>query len=1349
MKFAFVLLNCEFIKMKKIITLFVFSCIALIGFAQSNFFTPTTYRGALSPDSTKDWTLGWTNFDPQNTVYPSTTETINGGDISSNTTWTKDKVYLLNDGYVYVTNNATLTIEPGTIIRGTGKGTLIITRGAKLIAKGTLAEPIVFTSNNGTGLRGPGNWGGLVLTGRAVHNLPQGDTAAAEGGIAKPVTGAGEIDGRFGGNNDDDSSGVLEYVRVEFAGIPLTTSSNSEINGITFYSVGRKTKVDHVMVAYSGDDSYEWFGGTVNAKHLIAYAGIDDDFDTDNGYRGLVQFAIGMRHPSNADQSGSNGFESDNDANGSRNTPITSAVFSNVTIVGPLFSGQNQTVNANFKRAAHIRRNSSLTVVNSILSGYPDAGLLIDSRLTNGNFQSGNAVFKNNILAGIPAGNAAKLAASTDTLSIANSADAKAWIINNANDTLSISNEVNLKNPFNYGNPNFEPLSNSLAVSNTNFTTGKTPFDAKPEVDFTYTNNLLTYTFTSTVNTKGFDCKYSWSFIGNTEQSNLSNPSFTFPGNGTYTVKLMVKNHWDSTLVSKEVVINLNLKPVVDFSFAQTSPNSRTYLFKNTSNTKGFETTYEWVFGNTGSKSTLENPSFQFPENGFYTVTLKAKNAYDSATTSKSIGVSIVTVEEKFFDYTTYRGALSPDSSKNWTLGWTNFDPQNTVYPSTTETINGGDISSNTTWTKDKVYLLNDGYVYVTNNATLTIEPGTIIRGTGKGTLIITRGAKLIAKGTLAEPIVFTSNNGTGLRGPGNWGGLVLTGRAVHNLPQGDTAAAEGGIAKPVTGAGEIDGRFGGNNDDDSSGVLEYVRVEFAGIPLTTSSNSEINGITFYSVGRKTKVDHVMVAYSGDDSYEWFGGTVNAKHLIAYAGIDDDFDTDNGYRGLVQFAIGMRHPSNADQSGSNGFESDNDANGSRNTPITSAVFSNVTIVGPLFSGQNQTVNANFKRAAHIRRNSSLTVVNSILSGYPDAGLLIDSRLTNGNFQSGNAVFKNNILAGIPAGNAAKLAASTDTLSIANSADAKAWIINNANDTLSISNEVNLKNPFNYGNPNFEPLSNSVALSNSNFTTGKTPFNSNPIVSFEFQTVVQNSRNIQFTNTSINRGIPSTYHWDFGVAGANSTAENPTFNYAENGTYLVTLIVKNAFDSSYVSKEVVVYATEKPAADFTYSQSDVTGSRVFQFTNTTDTKGYATTYRWNFGYADSSSTEENPTFTYPENGTYQVVLIATNSFMSDTITKTIQVVATAMAELKVLKSAMVYPNPATQQINVDFELTQNDEMSIEILDINGKTNQLFAHTQFMAGKHQLSFDIAHLEQGMYFVKINCNRVSKIQKLLIIK
>lgn len=175
--------------------------------ASAQFFTSTPYRGAVYPDSTQDWTReNWVNWNPQSTNYPATTVDVNPGDITTNTTWTSNNVYRLNGGFVYVTNGATLTIQPGTIIRGEGKGALIICRGAKIIAQGTATQPIVFTSNAPAGSRQPGNWGGLVITGKATHNLLAGDTAAAEGGIAKALPSG---DGRYGGTDDNDNSGVL------------------------------------------------------------------------------------------------------------------------------------------------------------------------------------------------------------------------------------------------------------------------------------------------------------------------------------------------------------------------------------------------------------------------------------------------------------------------------------------------------------------------------------------------------------------------------------------------------------------------------------------------------------------------------------------------------------------------------------------------------------------------------------------------------------------------------------------------------------------------------------------------------------------------------------------------------------------------------------------------------------------------------------------------------------------------------------------------------------------------------------------------------------------------------------
>jgi len=236
-------------------------------------------------------------------------------DITTNTTWSSNRTYLLK-GYRFVKDGATLTIEPGTIIRGdkASKATLVITKTGKIHASGTSTNPIVFTSNEPAGSRNYGDWGGIVILGNAPINVP-GGTATIEGGLLGN-------DATYGGTNEDDSSGVFRYVRIEYPGIAY--QPNSEINGLTMGGVGRKTIIENIQVSYSGDDSYEWFGGNVNCKYLIAHRGWDDDFDTDFGYSGKVQFVLSMRDPNIADQSQSNGFESDNDGTGTTFTPITS-----------------------------------------------------------------------------------------------------------------------------------------------------------------------------------------------------------------------------------------------------------------------------------------------------------------------------------------------------------------------------------------------------------------------------------------------------------------------------------------------------------------------------------------------------------------------------------------------------------------------------------------------------------------------------------------------------------------------------------------------------------------------------------------------------------------------------------------------------------------------------------------------------------------------------------------------------------------------------------------------------------------------------------------------------------------
>lgn len=370
-------------------------------------------------------------------------------------------------------------------------------------------------------------------------------------------------------------------------------------------------------------------------------------------------------------------------------------------------------------------------------------------------------------------------------------------------------------------------------------------------------------------------------------------------------------------------------------------------------------------------------------------------------------------------------------------------------------------ITSNTTWTADHIYSLKTK-IYVTNNATLTIEPGTVIIGdtVNKGALIITRGAKINAVGTPCNPIVFTSSKNPGKRARGDWGGLIILGKATINAP-GDTAHIEGIPPIPETLYG------GGNNPDDAdnSGILQYVRVEFAGVAL--SPNNEINGITFGGVGSGTTVNFVQVSYSNDDSYEWFGGTVNTKHLIAFRGLDDDFDTDNGYSGKNQFLVSLRDPAVADISGSNGFESDNDATGSDNTPRTRAVFSNVTID----AGADSATNVNYRRGAHIRRNSHEYIYNSILLGYP-VGVLIDGSNTEANVLA-DTLFQNNIVA----------ATRTDNwiTTTPESSSVEDLLRNDAGNKFYTGNKgVKLTGPYKLKNPDFRPQSTSPALKQASF-----------------------------------------------------------------------------------------------------------------------------------------------------------------------------------------------------------------------------------------------------------------------------
>ena len=387
------------------------------------------------------------------------------GRITQSRTLSAANTYKLR-GLVYVTNGAILTIEPGTKIVGelNRQGGLVITRSAKIIAEGTVDKPIVFTSEAATPVRG--DWSGVILLGNAPTN------SSFNG-----IQGVGEIEG--GVNNSDglglygtpitqnqnpvDNSGVLKYVRIEYAGYAFLP--DKEINGLTLGGVGSGTVIDNVQVSYANDDSFEWFGGTVNCKHLIAYRGLDDDFDTDNGFSGKVQFGIGLRDSAVADISNSNGFESDNDANGSTLTPSTACVFSNMTVMGPK-AALNNIGNSLYRSGAQIRRNSTLNLFNSIILGY-SVGLLIDGAKgspTDLNIPNTLNV-QNTIISGSPL--AVNYAASSTTPTGATVASINSWFLTAAygNSILTTNSEVGLTAPFNYLTPDFNPTSATVAAA--------------------------------------------------------------------------------------------------------------------------------------------------------------------------------------------------------------------------------------------------------------------------------------------------------------------------------------------------------------------------------------------------------------------------------------------------------------------------------------------------------------------------------------------------------------------------------------------------------------------------------------------------------------------------------------------------------------------------------------------------------------------------------------------------------------------------------------------------------------------------------------------------------------------
>jgi hypothetical protein len=320
--------------------------------------------------------------------------------------------------------------------------------------------------------------------------------------------------------------------------------------------------------------------------------------------------------------------------------------------------------------------------------------------------------------------------------------------------------------------------------------------------------------------------------------------------------------------------------------------------------------------------------------------------------------------------------------TENWFNNWTDFKPKTAEYSESTHILNGI-IDVNTTLYKKNTYLLMN-VVYVTNNATLTIEPGTIIRGDFDtcGTLVVAQGSKIIAEGTVTDPIVFTSNKNASERKPGDWGGLVILGDAPVNK--------YGGIGTLDFNLNPKYNVYGGHNAESNSGILKYLRIEFSGRKL--NALKELNGLSLAGVGNKTKIDYIQISFSNDDSFESYGGDVKLNNLISFRATDDDFDFTQGTQCVINNSIAIRYPFSSDVSRSRCFEIDSYdkvENYDLDRKLTKIVATNMTLINNEDNNQGLV-----KEAIYIKNDSFFEITNSIISGFKQFVLLDDKIFLN-------------------------------------------------------------------------------------------------------------------------------------------------------------------------------------------------------------------------------------------------------------------------------------------------------------------------------------------------------------------
>jgi hypothetical protein len=425
-------------------------------------FDQTDFIGAVDPDATTAWWDGWILDGSLASAAPKAASFVSCDEAAKQCTvsaaidedytfvrgyeWRLDGEILVGQGNVTVTtaadvqnvkdNGVTLTIEPGVHVRAFDDGSLLVTRGSKLMAAGTAASPITFSSVADDDFDGEGEWGGVIIQGFAEHYSAGGGAVCHSSnadGVCNVVGEGGTVVGNFGGNDNADNSGVIRYVRIAEGG--LVAGPNNEINGLTLQGVGHGTTVEYVQVHNNLDDGVEWFGGTVNAKYLVLTGNDDDDIDFDEGYKGNIQYAI-IRKSDKAAPTGSNDPRAI-EANSSDDEyqTETEATLANILILGGSVNN-NAASSKGRQPGMRLRGGVTTSIYNTAVNGFDEGCIRVDDADTNGDNTDdvSSVVNLTNVLGDCTDGYYTHRSADTETNAVAN-----AFVLD-ANGSYALSN---------------------------------------------------------------------------------------------------------------------------------------------------------------------------------------------------------------------------------------------------------------------------------------------------------------------------------------------------------------------------------------------------------------------------------------------------------------------------------------------------------------------------------------------------------------------------------------------------------------------------------------------------------------------------------------------------------------------------------------------------------------------------------------------------------------------------------------------------------------------------------------------------------------------------------------------